>query len=233
MNPEAPIPPHSDVTQPINSQQAPPLMSPQPMQRTNGLATAALVFGIIGFMAILPLIGPVLAIIFGSIALHQIKQGKGTGRGLAHAGLWLGVAGVVFQLIILTVLIAVTYTGVQQKANLVSLRTQVARTQTYLEEYYAINGYYPAELSDMSDYSVPSSSSSTDRVSYQYDPVPSGCAGTKEAIAVNQDTPTCTGYTLKGTLDDGSEYSRSGGTEINSTLDSSDSEAQSGELLTN
>lgn len=53
---------------------------------TNGLAIASLVTGILGFLWITPL----LAIVFGHIALSQIKRTRQGGRGLAIAGLILG-----------------------------------------------------------------------------------------------------------------------------------------------
>ncbi|SEF11670.1 DUF4190 domain-containing protein [Jiangella alba] len=55
---------------------APP---PEPVPGTSGMATAALVFGIIG--------GIPLAIIFGVIALGRTANGRQQGRGLAIAGL--------------------------------------------------------------------------------------------------------------------------------------------------
>jgi uncharacterized protein DUF4190 len=61
-----------------------------PQQRTNGFAIASLVFGIIG--------GVLLALVFGYIALSQIRQSDGRqgGRGLALTGVvlgwvWLGI----------------------------------------------------------------------------------------------------------------------------------------------
>jgi hypothetical protein len=60
--------------------------------RTNGLAVAALVLGIVWVYWI----GSILAVIFGAVALHQIEQsreGQG-GRGMAVAGLVLGLVGV-------------------------------------------------------------------------------------------------------------------------------------------
>ena len=58
---------------------------PPPAQTTNGLAIAALVCGILGFT----LVGIVLGVIFGIIALSQTKDGRQAGRGLAIAGLVL------------------------------------------------------------------------------------------------------------------------------------------------
>ena len=51
-------------------------------QRTNGLAIASLIMGILGIS--------VLAVIFGHIALSQIRQRGEAGRGLAIAGTVIG-----------------------------------------------------------------------------------------------------------------------------------------------
>jgi hypothetical protein len=63
---------------------------PNPKQATNGLAVASLVLGILW----LCWLGSVLAVIFGHVALAQIKKTGAAGRGLAIAGLVLGYAGV-------------------------------------------------------------------------------------------------------------------------------------------
>ena len=62
---------------------------------TSGLAVASLIMGIVGWF-LLPLVGNVLAIIFGYMAKKEIAQSGGrlTGEGLAVVGLVLGYAGV-------------------------------------------------------------------------------------------------------------------------------------------
>ncbi|RXZ88350.1 DUF4190 domain-containing protein [Agromyces atrinae] len=55
-------------------------------RRTNVLAILALVFGVIG--------GSVLAVVFGHVALGQIRRSGDAGRGLALAGLVLGYLGI-------------------------------------------------------------------------------------------------------------------------------------------
>ncbi|HEX5586317.1 MAG TPA: DUF4190 domain-containing protein [Acidimicrobiia bacterium] len=65
---------------------------PPPVRvRTNGLAIAALVSGLL----FITMIGAVLAVVFGHIALGQIKRSRGwqRGGGMAVAGLVLGYAG--------------------------------------------------------------------------------------------------------------------------------------------
>jgi hypothetical protein len=65
----------------------------QPMpyqpQPTNGLAVAALVLGIVWIFWI----GSALAIVFGHVALGQIRQRNQSGKGMAVAGLVLGYVG--------------------------------------------------------------------------------------------------------------------------------------------
>jgi hypothetical protein len=68
------------------------------MQRaSNGMATASLVLGILGFF--LPILS-VLALIFGGIGISKANQGAG-GKGLAVAGLVLGIVGTLALLYLL------------------------------------------------------------------------------------------------------------------------------------
>lgn len=65
---------------------------------TNGLAVASMVVGISGLvlalvLPIFALLG-VVAVIFGHVALHQLKQVAVGGKGLAVAGLSTGYVGV-------------------------------------------------------------------------------------------------------------------------------------------
>ncbi|HWS92230.1 MAG TPA: DUF4190 domain-containing protein [Mycobacterium sp.] len=54
---------------------------------TNGMAVASLVCSLFGWLC---LIGPILGLIFGFIALNQIKQTGQGGRGMALAGIIIG-----------------------------------------------------------------------------------------------------------------------------------------------
>ncbi|WP_308202849.1 DUF4190 domain-containing protein [Crossiella sp. SN42] len=82
----------------------PGYQQPYPVQRkTNGLSVAALVCGIIPFFVL-----PLLGIIFGAIALNQIKRTGDEGRGMALAGLivgcvWVGLFLLVFLIPLLFV----------------------------------------------------------------------------------------------------------------------------------
>lgn len=69
---------------------------------TSGLAIASLVLGIIWIYWI----GSILAIIFGAVALKQCNRGERSGRGMAIAGLVLGLVGaatLVFTVVVLGV----------------------------------------------------------------------------------------------------------------------------------
>jgi hypothetical protein len=81
---------------------------PQATQSTNGYAVAALVLGITG-LVIVPLIGSVLALVFGYMARSEIDRSGGTqgGRGLAVAGIVLGWVGVFFGFLVVLLLLAV------------------------------------------------------------------------------------------------------------------------------
>lgn len=70
-----------------------PIPAPPTKAHTSGLAIAALVLGLLWVGGI----GSILALVFGVIAIGQIKRSEGqiTGRGMALAGAILGGLGVV------------------------------------------------------------------------------------------------------------------------------------------
>jgi hypothetical protein len=80
--PEAPHPGYQSPYQPY----------PQAARSTNGLAIASMVLGILWIYWL----GSLLALVFGYIALRQIKQRNQAGRGMAIAGTVLGWCGVAF-----------------------------------------------------------------------------------------------------------------------------------------
>ena len=82
--------------------EAPPPSAEQYRQQgTNGYAIASLVLGIIGMV-----IGSILAVAFGHMALGQISRSGQSGRGLAIAGLVLGYVGIVATVLLVLVLLA-------------------------------------------------------------------------------------------------------------------------------
>ncbi|MDP1878687.1 MAG: DUF4190 domain-containing protein [Actinomycetota bacterium] len=81
----------------------PPSMPPPPpgsmgAAPQNGMGTAALVMGILQFVC-LGTIASILAIIFGKIGMNKAKQGLATNGGMAKAGFWLGIAGVILSVL--------------------------------------------------------------------------------------------------------------------------------------
>jgi hypothetical protein len=79
-------------------------------QRTNGLAVAAMVLGIVWFWWV----GSILALILGFVALRQIKERNESGRGMAVAGIVLGCVGIGVGVVVLLVAFLVS------KANFVT-----------------------------------------------------------------------------------------------------------------
>lgn len=69
--------------------------------KVNGFAIASMVLGIVWIYWV----GSILAVVFGHIALKQIKESSDTqsGRGMAIAGLVLGYVGVAIVALILVV----------------------------------------------------------------------------------------------------------------------------------
>jgi hypothetical protein len=56
-------------------------------QKTNGMAIASLVLSLLGCS--------LLGIIFGGLAISQINKGQGSGKGLAIAGLVIGIVALI------------------------------------------------------------------------------------------------------------------------------------------
>jgi hypothetical protein len=87
-----------------------PVIQPVAIARkTSGMAVASLVLGILGFMTG---ITAVLAIIFGAVALGQIAKDPGLdGKGMAIAGLVMGIVVVVGWLLVFLFVFALTATA--------------------------------------------------------------------------------------------------------------------------
>jgi hypothetical protein len=69
-------------------------LPPAPGTQVNRMAIASLLCSSIGWLCI---IGPILGVVFGFLALSQIKQTGHRGRGLAIAGILIGA--ILFTLI--------------------------------------------------------------------------------------------------------------------------------------
>jgi hypothetical protein len=94
--------------------QGAPVMAPR---KTSGAAIASLVLGIVGFcIGWIPLVGPfialassILAIILGAVGIKQVNANPQLvgGKGLAIAGLVLGIIALALWLLAITFLAAV------------------------------------------------------------------------------------------------------------------------------
>jgi len=104
-----------------------PNMPPQPgipvgyvvaQTPTNGFAVTALVLGIIsvvGFWVVWPgLLLGTLAMVFGGLGISRAKTVGGYQRGLAKAGLWMGIIGAGLSLVMLILFITVLAKGFEQ-----------------------------------------------------------------------------------------------------------------------
>jgi hypothetical protein len=132
----------------------PPAVTSAP--RTCGLATASLVLGILGLVCLLPIISPILALIFGIIALGQISRSCGSikGQGRAIAGLVLG--GVGLLVIIPAFLAALLLPALNQarfKARQAACVNNVKQIglgcAMYADEH---NGTLPRKIDDLKPY---------------------------------------------------------------------------------
>lgn len=70
---------------------------PQQSPGTNGMAIASLVCSLLGWICG---VGPILGLVFGFIALNQIKQTGQGGRGMALAGIIISVLVIVAGIIL-------------------------------------------------------------------------------------------------------------------------------------
>ena len=77
---------------------------PPPPSGTNGMAIAAMVCGICGFMCLVP---GVIGIILGAISLPQIRRTQQSGRGMAITGIVTGI----FWIVVFVLLFALGHSG--------------------------------------------------------------------------------------------------------------------------
>jgi hypothetical protein len=92
MPPDEPLPAYPPAGHPYGApQQGPVQYVAVPARKTNGLAIASLVLGIVWIFWL----GSILALVFGYVAKGQIDRSGGLegGRGLAVAGIVLGWVG--------------------------------------------------------------------------------------------------------------------------------------------
>jgi hypothetical protein len=77
---------------------APPVAAfpaPPPV-RSNGIATASLVLGIVGLLLCTTVLPSILAVIFGIVGVRRARERQDAGRGNAIAGIVLGSVALLF-----------------------------------------------------------------------------------------------------------------------------------------
>ena len=92
-------PPGTPPPPPVPAATYPTYASPspyggQPVRQTqNGLGVAALVLSILGIVGCIPFVGGVLGIVFGILGMKNADRGIATNKGMAKAGLIIGIVG--------------------------------------------------------------------------------------------------------------------------------------------
>ncbi|HUK81434.1 MAG TPA: DUF4190 domain-containing protein [Verrucomicrobiae bacterium] len=135
--------------------QPPPVPPVSHAPKTSGLAVASLVLGILGLTCLLPILGPILAVIFGIVALNQIGKSRGgvTGQGQAIAGLILGGVGL-FMIPILAAMLLPALNSAREKARLIQCMGNVKQIGLAIDLYAgAHNGKIPRTFDDLRQYS--------------------------------------------------------------------------------
>jgi Domain of unknown function (DUF4190) len=140
-----PLPPGAVAPPPVP---LPPVPPPTPgstspyvvAQRTNGLAITSMVLGIVWIYWI----GSILAVVFGHIALSQIKQSTAPerGRGMAIAGLVLGYVGIAVLVAVVAVVATVDFDDDPSGA---SCRSDALDLSIAENAYHVAHGTYVPE----------------------------------------------------------------------------------------
>lgn len=93
-------------------------------------------------------IGSILAIIFGVIAIRRINRSNGwrTGKGMAIAGLVLGLIGAAFLTLFVFVFAAA---GVTSSNNADACDVEQRTFEMAVEAFYAVNGTDPGDAGDL------------------------------------------------------------------------------------
>jgi uncharacterized membrane protein YidH (DUF202 family) len=82
------------------------MTEPGPPRRTNVLALTSLIAGLCG-LSLVPLVGSVVAVVTGHLALNQVRETGEDGEVLAKAGLWLGYLAIALVVLAVAFLLLV------------------------------------------------------------------------------------------------------------------------------
>ena len=135
---------------------APPSIVP-PSPKTSGLAIASMYLGILGATCFLPVVGSILAITFGVLALNKIKESNGgmKGKGRAIAGFVLGGIGLILIPMVAAAILVPNINAAREHErrylcmnNLKAIGVAVA---LYAEEH---DGTIPRKFEDLHQYNT-------------------------------------------------------------------------------
>jgi prepilin-type processing-associated H-X9-DG protein len=120
-------------------------------QRTSGAAVTALVLGILAILSacIVPVVLAIPAIIFGAIGIAKTGRPQVKGRGMAIAGLVMGLVSVVLGLTLGVAILLPSLNRAREAANRIKCGSNLRQIGQAMRQY-AIDdvrsGYYPPDL---------------------------------------------------------------------------------------
>lgn len=115
----------------------------------SGFAITSLVLGIISFFPLIGVVIGILAVIFGIVALVQIKKNELGGKGMGIVGIILGVCGILFTVILYGSIFYfgfVAKEGPFKEVRIEASQQVLKQDAGTLELYKKQKGYYPESL---------------------------------------------------------------------------------------
>jgi prepilin-type processing-associated H-X9-DG protein len=94
----------------------------QPRPANSGWATASLVLGIVSFF--IPVLGSLAAIITGAVGIKKTGPGQAGGRGMAVAGLSLGIASLALGALMMSILLP-ALNAAREQANIIKCQSNL------------------------------------------------------------------------------------------------------------
>lgn len=138
-SPQSPQPPYGGPPSPYGQPGGYPggnYGMPPPAAGTSGWAVTSLVLGILSF--IIPFLGSLAAIITGAVGIQKTGPGRAGGRGMAIAGLCMGIASVLTGVLV-TLILLPAMSAAREAANQIkcqaNLRSIGAAWITYTVEH--------------------------------------------------------------------------------------------------